>query len=157
MIKCLFKRCVEPVGKRRLLSVLSVFLFVVFAGFPLLVTPEKEAIDRGEGRSVLENMGVDLNDSIRIRLKKPRDIESGKLEMELERRSRKDDLDIRGSMTLNQVSSRYDINLATLKQELDLPEHVSADERLGILRKEYDFTMGDVKTAVLRHGNQLKD
>jgi hypothetical protein len=66
-------------------------------------------------------------------------------------------LDIRGSMTLNQVSSRYDINLATLKQELDLPEHVSADERLGILRKEYDFTMGDVKTAVLRHGIHLKD
>ena len=154
MIKCLFKRCVEPLGKRRLLSLLSVFLFVVFAGFPLLVTPEKEAIDRGEGRSVLENMGVDLNDSIRIRLKKPRDVESGELEMELERRSRKDDLDIRGSMTLNQVSSRYGMELATLKQELGLPEHVSGNERLGILRREYDFTMGDVKTAILRHKKQ---
>ena len=153
MIKCLFKRCVGPVGKRRLLSFLSVFLFIVFAGFPLLVTPQKEPIDRGEGRNLLENMGVELNDSVRIRLKKPKDIESGEMEMEVERRNRKDELDVRGSMTLQQVSDRYGLDLNTLKQELGLPEHVSGNERLGILRREYGFTMGDVKTAVLRHGN----
>lgn len=152
MIKCLFKKCVEPVGRRRLISIMSLVLFFVFAIFPLFVTPKKQALDRGEGRNVLENMGVDLNDSIRIRLKKPKNLESGELEMEVERRNKKDEIDIRGSMTLQDVSSRYDVDLETLKRELDLPQHISATERLGILRKEYGFTMGDVKTVILRHG-----
>jgi len=154
MIKCLFKKCVEPVGKRRLVSILSVLLFVVFAAFPVLVSPKKQAIEKGQGRNVLENMGVDLNDSIRIRLKQPKDIESGELDMEVERKNRKDDIEVRGSMTLQDVSSTYRVELETLKRELALPDYVSSGDRLGILRKEYGFSMGDVKTVILQHGEQ---
>ena len=96
---------------------MSLVLFFVFAIFPLFVTPKKQALDRGEGRNVLENMGVELNDSIRIRLKKPKNMESGELEMELERRNKKDEIVIRGSMTLQDVSSRFDLDLKTLKSQ----------------------------------------
>jgi len=152
MIKCLFKKCVEPVGRRRLISILSLVLFVIFAAFPLFVTPKKQALDRGESRNVLENMGVDLNDSIRIRLKKPKNLESGELELEVEHKKPGDDIRVKGSMTLQEVSSQYNVDLETLKEELDLPQEIRATERLGVLRKEYGFTMGDVKTVILRHG-----
>ena len=148
MIKCLFRKCVSPVSWRRTLSVLSVVLFILFAGFPLLVTPDQGGAERG--RNMLEDMGVDLNDSIRIRLKKPKSLEEGGLEMELERKNQKEEIDIRGSMTLRQVSNQFDVELSVLKKELNLPAYVSPDDRLGILRKEHGFTMGDVKTVVLK-------
>lgn len=154
MIKCLFRKCVSPVSWRRTLSIISVVLFILFAGFPMLVTPEKNSA--GKGRQMLEDMGVDLNDSIRIRLKKPKSLESGDLEMKVERKNRKDDMDIRGSMTLRQVAEQYDVELSVLKEALNLPAHVSPDDRLGILRKEYGFTMGDVKTVILEERGSKK-
>ena len=55
-------------------------------------------------------------------------------------------------MTLNDVSRQFGVDLSVLKKELDLPESVSSSERLGRLRKQYSFTMGDVKTVVMEHG-----
>jgi hypothetical protein len=74
------------------------------------------------------------------------------MEFEIEQRKRKDELEIRGSMTLRQVASQYDVDISVLKSELNLPTHVSANDRLGILRKEYGFTMGEVKAVVLQYG-----
>ena len=76
--------------------------------------------------------------------------------MEVERKNRKDDMDIRGSMTLRQVAEQYDVELSVLKKELNLPAHISPDDRLGILRKEYGFTMGDVKTVLLEQRGSKK-
>ncbi len=162
MIKCLFKKCVGPVSWRRGLSIGALVLFFFLAGFPLLVNPKKEAIDRGEGRNVLENMGVDLNDSIRIQLKKPKNIESGEMELNIQRQAksprkgRKQRLHIRGDMTLREVANQYDLEVETLKKELGLPGSVLDSDQLGILRKQYDFTMGDVKAIVLEHGRPDK-
>ena len=150
MIRCLFRKCIPPVGRRNVIVVLSLVLFIFFAGFPILVRPEKET--NAKGRDLLKDMGVELNDSIRIRLKEPKDLESDEMELEIEQRKRKDELEIRGSMTLRQVASQYDVDISVLKNELNLPTHVSANDRLGILRKEYGFTMGEVKAVVLQYG-----
>jgi hypothetical protein len=167
-IVCFFRRYTASAGTKHILYAAILVLFIVLAAFPLFVTPEKEPLDRGEGRRSLENMGVDISDSIRIRLKKPKKLESGDLEMEIERKQEndgepvlehqdrrealKDEINITGRMTLKEVSRDFEVPVSLLKRELDLPEGVSSDERLGRLRKRYSFTMGDVKNVVLEHG-----
>jgi hypothetical protein len=101
---------------------------------------------------MLENTNVEINDSIRIKLKKSKKLESGDLEMEIERHRSKSEIDIRGTMTLEEVVKTYGVPLLRLKKELGIPEDVAASERVGRLKKRYDFTMGDVKTVVMEHG-----
>lgn len=170
-IKCFFRRYVPSLPGRFVLVLITVVLFILLIVFPVFVTPEKEPLDRGEGRKMLENMDVELSDSIRIRLKKPKQLESGELEMEIERRNQnkssretsippkmenehqhlKSSIEIKGNMTLNDVSRQFGVEVSVLREELNLPESVSANERLGRLRKQYIFTMGDVKTVVMEH------
>jgi hypothetical protein len=151
-IKCFFRRYIATLSGRSVVAVVTLVLFILLAAFPVFVTPEKEPLDRGEGRRMLENMNVEINDSIRIKLKKSKKLESGDLEMEIERGKPKSEMDIRGTMTLEEVVKTYGVPLLRLKKELGIPEDVAASERVGRLKKRYDFTMGDVKTVVMEHG-----
>lgn len=58
-----------------------------------------------------------------------------------------DDLQIRGSMTLEQVAQSANISVELLRDRLGLPPSVAADTRLGHLRREYGFRMSDVRQA----------
>lgn len=154
-VTCYFRRYIAPLPLRALMAVLTLVIFILLVIFPIWVSPEKEPLDRREGRRSLENMAVDLNDSVRIRLKRSEILEEGEeLHMEVEHKHQKRDIAIKGSMTLNEVSRQFNVELPLLKKALDLPEDVSANERLGRLRKEYDFTMGDVKSAVVEKGRE---
>jgi hypothetical protein len=71
-IKCFFRRYIATLHVRSIVSVVTVLLFILLAIFPAFVTPEKEPLDRGEGRRMLENMNVEISDSICVKLKKPK-------------------------------------------------------------------------------------
>lgn len=61
-----------------------------------------------------------------------------------------DDAQIRGSMTLAQVEEMTGVAVAALRAELNLSDDVSANERLGYLRRKHGFEMSDVREAVRR-------
>ena len=58
---------------------------------------------------------------------------------------------IRGSMTLEEVAAVTGASVDALKQSLNLPAAVHPDERLGRLRREFGFTLHDVRTAAAKH------
>jgi hypothetical protein len=58
-----------------------------------------------------------------------------------------DDSGIRGSMTLREAAATMQISVDQLRAALRLPDTVGADERLGRLRRVYDFEMSDVRSA----------
>jgi len=60
-------------------------------------------------------------------------------------------LDIRGFMTLREVSDKYNVPVDYLKQQLGIPESVSNSRALGQLRRIYDFRMSDVKTIIEKY------
>ena len=62
-------------------------------------------------------------------------------------------LDIRGSSTLGEIAAAYKIDSKELKKSLHIPAAVSENERLGRIRRNYNFTMSDVEKAVI----QLKE
>jgi hypothetical protein len=55
---------------------------------------------------------------------------------------------IRGSMTLGEVAGQAGMDVGQLKRLLGLPPGVSANERLGRLRRRFGFQMSDVRRAV---------
>lgn len=56
-------------------------------------------------------------------------------------------LQVRGSMTLKELSEESGVPLNTLLARLNLPDAVSADDQLGRLRRKHGFTMSDVRRA----------
>ncbi len=60
---------------------------------------------------------------------------------------------ISGSTTLADAAEMAGVPVEALRRELNVPDDVSADERLGRLRRQYGFTMSDVRRAVDRMAN----
>lgn len=56
-------------------------------------------------------------------------------------------LQVRGSMTLDELADESGVPLQTLQARLNLPDNVSTDEQLGRLRRQYGFTMSDARRA----------
>lgn len=164
VIKCLFRRYIKKPSVRSFSVALAFLLFIGLIVFPFFIQPEKSAITRGEGRINLEGVSVDLNDSIRVKLKKPKKLKGdGELELDIQKKKnggeredsedkkyKKQEIDITGSMTLNDVVEKYDCPLSKLKDELDLPDFIDGSERLGHLRKQYGFRLGDVKEIIIK-------
>ena len=60
-------------------------------------------------------------------------------------------LEVRGSMTLQEVSRQYNIPTSVLKEQLNLPASVPDTERLGRLRRFYGFNMSEVERLIQKH------
>lgn len=59
-------------------------------------------------------------------------------------------LDIEGFYTIFEVAEKYNVSSAKLKEMLGIPVSASNNERLGRLRRTYDFSMSDVEKCVLK-------
>jgi len=155
MIKCMFQKCIPSKLLRVEVVSVSLFLFTGLIVFPFFVQPQESAVRRGEGRINLEGMDIDLNDSIRVKLKKPKKLEgSGEPELEYQRKASSDragegqtlkEVDINGKMTLYEVAEKYNYPISNLKEKLGIPPRVSEHSKLGHLKKRYDFRMSEVK------------
>jgi hypothetical protein len=60
-------------------------------------------------------------------------------------------IDIRGNMTLQEVEDSFGVPVGLLLEKLGLPEDTAPDERLGRLRRQFDFKMSEVRKAVEKH------
>lgn len=61
---------------------------------------------------------------------------------------------INGSMTLQEIEQATGVPAAYIKEQLVLPETVSSETRLGILKREYDFEMSEVRSAVKNYNDK---
>jgi hypothetical protein len=61
---------------------------------------------------------------------------------------------INGSMTLQEVEQKTGVPAAVILKELGLPPDTPLDERLGRLRKQYEFEMHTVQDIVQKHLGQ---
>jgi heme/copper-type cytochrome/quinol oxidase subunit 2 len=60
-------------------------------------------------------------------------------------------IEVKGSMTLQQVSRQFDIPTGVLKEELNLPASTPDTAKLGRLRRTYRFTMSEVERIIVKH------
>lgn len=160
MIKCLFRKYIQSLALRTFTVVFSLLLSFLLVVFPFFVEPERESVFRGEGRIKLENMDLNLNDSIRVKLKKPKKFDDKQdVEMEFEKhppekKSTKEnhlqEEEIHGSMSLDEVVKKFGLSPEALKKELGIPTHISGNEKMGRLKRRYGFTMEELREVVQR-------
>jgi len=64
---------------------------------------------------------------------------------------------IRGSMSLLEVEAATGISAELIRRELGLPEHVSLNERLGRLKRYYEFEISDLRRIIARYQEQANN
>lgn len=58
------------------------------------------------------------------------------------------DIEVLGSMSLINVSLKYNVPVSHILDKLDLPSGVSGNEQLGRLRRQYGFKMSDIELII---------
>lgn len=113
-----------------------VIIGLLFLVSPFFVEPQKVAFEPKQRNrsSIITSEDLQVNREIS-------DIESHHY-MEYS------ELEIYGYHTLQNVSDRYNIPVAVMVENLNIPESFSG-ERLSLLRKRYNITMGDVRQCIL--------
>ncbi|MCF8222578.1 MAG: CGGC domain-containing protein [Bacteroidales bacterium] len=72
---------------------------------------------------------------------------------EIERHEIDPDISVDGSMSLINVSVKYNVPVSHLAGELDLPSNVSGNERLGRLKHNHNFRMSDIE--MIKNGAEV--
>jgi len=171
LIVSLFSKLITNKPTRKLIALIFVFISAILFLFAFLVKPEMGEIIRGHGRQVtdeiiiskteitdtLDNKAVIIDDNIIIEEiddKKEVVNDNSKsilqdAEESHERHNRSDrEIEIRGYMTLREVSIANDVPSNYIKKKLNIPETVSDNQNLGLLRREYGFRMSDIEKII---------
>ena len=147
MIVTLYRRFVPE--RRTRSAITSGFLIasIVMVGFPIIARPElieQEPLGRfSTGKSAM-TAAVDTFLSDRTT---PHRLKEDSTETHVSAEG-EHTLNIRGSMSLQQVADQFQVPVEHILEELDITERNVARERLGQLRRRYDFTMSDLEDVI---------
>ena len=86
-------------------------------------------------------------DTLNFIIIEPGEMRSGKYQEDNRKKHQLNDIEIYGSMTLNEVSEKYNIPLPELAKSINVPVEL-AYEKLGRLRKRYGFHMDDLRKFI---------
>lgn len=162
MVICVYHRLFKKKAIYRFLSIAFIALGIVIMVVPFFM--EAQVSEHGEGRN--EKQGVRREVERKEKKNTHKNIASNKTEEKQELKSQaqqeehrkemkhehdKSSLDIRGYMTLSEISKKYHISTETLKSELGIPKSKSNNEKLGKLKKTYDFKMSDIEEIINKY------
>ncbi len=150
MIITLYRRFV-PAGRIRA-TVTSTFIFssIVMAGFPLIARPELQELEPLRRSTHEESAMTGAIDTLSSGRSNQRRLAEAPTDTHLSGES-EHTLDIRGSMSLQQVADTYQVPAAHILEGLGITERNAARERLGQLRRSYAFTMSDIEDIIKRY------
>lgn len=155
MIVCIFGRMVPNKQLRVLSATLFTGVGILLVAFPLLIKPElvpreslhlnrksRQAIRQIEAPKELQREM--MNDSLVSDPSGSDNQENHIYETALT------DHEINGSQTLQFIADKYGVPAEKLAADLNIPMEQTG-QRLGRLRKQYSFTMDDVRNSVLKN------
>lgn len=159
---------------RRILTTIFIIISIFLVFSFLIINPEIQELEQGRGRQRNINTYFEITEpsekAVKEEIKEPKkeiqprikDQEYKVTEQIIETPDTHDSsiqthdhqeslLDIRGFMTILEVSEKHNVPVDYLKQQLGIPESVSNSRALGQLRRIYDFRMSDVKTIIEKY------
>jgi hypothetical protein len=135
-IICLL-RCTIKWPLARIISVL-IFIVICFCCIvmPFILKPEILEIEKGKGLHSINRTDNTLENTIYD-----------------EKYDKNTDFELKGYMTLEEISNKYDIPSSYIKAHLHIPTSVPDIQKLGQLKKQYSFNMSDIKTIINDYKN----
>lgn len=145
MISVMYRRLITNSKSRKIITLLFIMINLLLIFFFLLFKPEFREFERGMGRGRntldLEHSGFEGK-----RVEEP---ETKRQEVNEDHQCEGDSsIEVTGSLTLGMVSKTYNLPLDYLIQKLGLPPETSSAEKLGSLRRTYEFKMSDVEKII---------
>ncbi len=171
LIVGLFSKLITNKSTRKLITVVFVFISAILFLFAFFVKPEMGEIIQGHGRQVTDekkipeteitnipenktvvkddNINTEINDTkIEVVKDNSKDtLQDAEEPHERHNRSNRE-IEIRGYMTIGEVSLANDVPSNYIKKKLNIPETVSDNQSLGVLRREYGFRMSDIEKII---------
>ncbi|MCF8360689.1 MAG: DUF4405 domain-containing protein [Prolixibacteraceae bacterium] len=158
MIGCIFRKMVSGKAARLVIALVIGLLVLFFAVGPLLVSPEvvpyngnhdhhKTGIQKkvpAYTNPPEDDIIADINPEQEPNTKKALPVEKEISEHE----GHAHDLDIAGYMTLTEVANKNEIPVGKLAGELNIPPG-QYNENVGRLKRQYDFSMDELRGAVV--------
>lgn len=163
-ILCIYRSMVSSRPVRSLLTVFLIFLTLILAIVPLFIHPEVDEYAAGHGRErehypgrFHEERNIPPQSTIIEDKETGAEIQNDETPVgktEAKRRETKmyesyEDIEVFGYMTLNEVSRKYNVPAEELAKCINVPVSM-ANERLGRLRKQYDFHMDDLRLFIAK-------
>jgi len=174
-IVCMIKKLIPKITIRTALVTATLVFCVLILFSPILITPKIGDPIYGKGQRLSKNnslhsgnvlqpsvndVAVEMNIAVKEKqMISNKEVNSVKQEVENSLPEQKVNevhskeehtLNIRGFHTFSQLADKYNISTKELKRLLGIPESISNNERLGRVRRTYDFTMSDVEAAILK-------
>lgn len=152
----LFKNIFKNKGLRGSIVVIFTILVVILTVFPFFIHPEVDNLAPGKERFKIYAEHTNADSS--TVLEKSKYIESP-IVVKVEERHKDEHhhidstIEVKGFMTLQEVSTKYDISCDLIKEKLEIPKSVTNNSKLGFLRKQYNFKMSDVELIIFNHKN----
>ncbi len=168
-IVSIFKRMIPGKTMRWIITLIVTILGIFLVLVPFLVNPEVAEHQRTLHRNrVIRESGTDIHTRQNVRRTEepsvPEDVSTAPKTVEpeepVEQKVSRDteavelhhhnQVEIDGTMTLDEVSTRYNISVEELAGAINVPVSY-ANERLGRLRKRYGFEMEDLRAFVINN------
>ena len=137
LIVAIYRRMVSGKSIRIVLGIVLLFLTLILAVAPIFIKPDIQEGGSGEHRTGLrgnrssenhvEGSGIQKNESLQ--------------------QHEEHSVAVYGSMTLKEVSEKYNIPVNDLANAIDVPVSM-AGERLGRLKRDYGFDINDLREYV---------
>ncbi len=157
MIVCLYKRIIGNRKARILCGLTFMVVTLLMVLFPYFIRLETEELASGKERfqsfSVNEK-ATPIEKSVQTNKTEKSDVGlvADVKEKEEELHHNVDpSIEVRGVMTLSQVSRKYDVSCDYIKQKLNIPLSTSNSSKLGHLRKQYGFKMSELELIIANY------
>ncbi|MBI9039278.1 MAG: DUF4405 domain-containing protein [Bacteroidales bacterium] len=158
MIICIFNKLIKNKGPRIVFTIVLCLLTLFFLIAPFVFNIEIEGIREKQGnyKSRLQEKNIDTNNKENA-LNKETD-RSPKLKTINNNKKPKanSDIEIKGFMSISDVSTKFNIPDDKIKKHLGIPLSTPNSKRLGNLRKTYNFQMSKLREFVKKNPEKME-
>ncbi|MDX9768771.1 MAG: DUF4405 domain-containing protein [Tenuifilaceae bacterium] len=170
MVVCFFKRLFPKRTPRILFSILISVVGVLLFVFAFIINPTQVHYGNLYRHRTIETVGVVYNiipyelvkeagvDAEIEVFDQPTESAKGKGQNSNEQKLKKnrnsiEEYEVLGTQTIGDVATKYNVPSQYICRELGVPSH-SDSQRLGRLRKRYNFSMSDVSRAIVKYKSE---
>lgn len=148
MIVCLCKSLISQTIVRVSVVVVFLLLTTVFTVFPFFIKTNVSDLAAGKERF---KESAEVN---KVVVEKENTEENKLTDVVVEERHKDEhhnidpSIEVKGYMTLQEVSDKYNVPCDIIKEKLDIPTTISNSSQLGHLRKQYGFKMSEIELII---------
>jgi Domain of unknown function (DUF4405) len=164
MIVGLYRKIIANKALRWVCGLTFAFITLILIFAPFFINVEMDELKTGHERhQTIENAKTPLSDTIKsveVVEKKIEAHEEHQGEDHLLHHHVDSSIEIKGFMTLTEISEKYNVPCEFIKEKLNLPDNESNSSKLGQLKKAYGFKMSDIELIICNYqnsGNHEKD